>query len=699
MPVPLGAATITASYEAGYRDVIINGYGTAGLGTFRLSDGSATRLALCIEADQPHSTTPDAYAPVASRTDSGELDTLIWLLGRTPVDDDTAIAAAALAWFYADAHRDIGVPVWGDGSRSFERIGPNEPEPWGALAPLSLDHPVGLRAGGVDLDSAERRVAELHRQVQSMSGPWVISPDTEAGRFQLTGSAGPIPGQPVTISVATPGSAPDVVQIVTDSEGGVAVELPDLSDGATVSATVSAPGPRQEWDGDGPVQRMITATTSELTAGFEIPPMPRHVHVLKHSTDSTISVGGGIFAITDSSGVEIERSTSDATGVAVFSPIEPVVNPAPYTVREVAAPAALLRSASDVIVDDASTDPEHPTIVEMSNDPVLIPVIVHKELSTPAAGPSDRSGFEFSVVRRQDGWTDRLVTGPSGATDPIQLALGVYDICELGSPAWAAGLQDAGCRTVDIDLDLLVDGGEVIVPYLNVVPSPSIDTTAWDAIDGDRTLSAAGGTAVDDVWLSDLVPGSTYLMIGELVALDRAGATEVIRHTTVEFVAEADLGVVQLTFQVPPLEAGTILVITEQLWLGDLIVAVHDDLTDPDQTLTLESPVSTTTAPTTTVATTTIPPTTIPPMAMPTTTTVAAIPVAATPTTLPIAATTTAPRRPVVTTPSITLPRTGNDAAAQLLRLGDIGFVVGVALIAAAGLLPRRNDRRRTPTG
>ena len=100
------AATVTASYEQGRADVVVNGYGTRAMGTFRLRDGATTHLALCIEADVAHSGATDAYAPVDPRIRSAPLDALLWWLDRQPtIDDDTAVAASALAGFYADARR------------------------------------------------------------------------------------------------------------------------------------------------------------------------------------------------------------------------------------------------------------------------------------------------------------------------------------------------------------------------------------------------------------------------------------------------------------------------------------------------------------------------------------------------------------------------------------------------------------------
>ena len=60
-------ATITAEYAEGHTDVLINGYHTRGLGSFRLTDGRNTVLAWCIESHVQHSTVTDAYQPVPNR--------------------------------------------------------------------------------------------------------------------------------------------------------------------------------------------------------------------------------------------------------------------------------------------------------------------------------------------------------------------------------------------------------------------------------------------------------------------------------------------------------------------------------------------------------------------------------------------------------------------------------------------------------
>jgi hypothetical protein len=477
---PAEAATITISYAAGHRDVTINGYGTPALGTFTLRDADEEMVALCVEADSSHTTIHDAYSLVPNRVSSPELDALLWMLGDgTALDADTATAAAALAWYYADAQRNIGVPVWADGTRAFARITPLSPEPWDTLARFSLAHPIGLRSGTADLDTAERRVVELHRQAAALAGPWTLSADAAGRRVRLTGSNGAIAGRQVTFTIVATGSAPVNVTATTDSDGWAMPSLPDLPDGASVAATISAPGVHREWDGAPGVQRMVTATTVTLTAGFEIAPSPRFVAVHKSSSDPAFAVGGAEFAVVGANGV-VAAATTDSTGVATFPPIDPVATPGPYAVRELAAPPGLL-AAADVPVPEPSHDSDQPTIVEIVDEPARVAVQVRKVLSEPTSAP-DLAGFVFTVRRNDGGFEDEIVTGSDGLTDAVRLTLGDYEVCETVSPDWAFELVDGGCIHVAIALGDLSRTGPVVYQYLNIVPTTTTTTTAPAAV-------------------------------------------------------------------------------------------------------------------------------------------------------------------------------------------------------------------------
>jgi hypothetical protein len=709
------SATITASYESGYLDVSINGYGTTGMGTFRLDDAGAGHVALCIEANERHSTDADAYAPVDNRFQSAELDTLVWLLAGMPaIDSDTGVAAAALAWYYSGALRNIGVPVWADGHRDFAPMSPVDPERWDSLPPYGLSHLIGLRAEGVDLDIAERRVVELFDTVARLAGPWQLV-DSD-GRFQLTGAAGPISGHSVRIEVRDhTGVSRSIVDLITDASGWVTPAITAMPAGGSVHASTTSPGAHREWDGPGEVQRLITATERPLSVDRRLPAQPGHLLVVKQSADPSIGVAGAVFELLDANQAVVERVTTAPDGRASFAPVDPSVHPAPYTIRELTAPSGLLVSAPDQTMLALSSNSTEPTTVVMTDAPRTVPIEVLKQLSIEGVGPADRSGFEFDLVRRSDGLTTRLVTDTTGRSQRVEVALGDYTVCEATVPEWATTLVDGGCVNVVITLDTIDEYDEAVgtltaerpayaIPYVNNVVGPNIRTRAHDLADGDRLLTAAGGNAVDVVTMTGLIPGTTYVLTGELVPpggtpspsgegfpIDLA-ADRVTAHLT--FVAALSLEEHHVEFDVPALGPGAY-VIVERLWVGDHLVAEHADLTDELQTIVIEPPTTTTTTTTTTVPVTTMPAGTLPPEA-PESTTHPTVPSTTAPPTSD-APTTTAPQNRVTAAttttvaPVLRLPSTGaGGGTGQLMRVADLALLLGMGLLIVTRLSPRR---------
>jgi hypothetical protein len=688
------AATVVASYEHGRDEVVINGYGTRAMGSFRLSDGDRALLAWCLEADVPHSNQSDAYRSVTASVRSAEVDALLWWLDRQDaIDADTAVGAASLVWFYAGARRSNGPLVWSDGSQAFAAISPTSPVPWDALPRFSLADPVGLMVPGIDLDGAERRVLELHQLAGALAGPWALTitatDDRTSASIELRATAGPLAGQDVEVVVEAPGAAPAVQHLTTGTDGRARISLPALPRGATIRAGVAAPGPHQEWDGDASVQRLATSTSVPVRAVLDLPPLPGHVEVHKRSTDPTMGVAGAEFVVIDRDGDEVSTATSDAEGVARFAPIDVVRHPPPYRVREQAAPPGLVVTTETVEIAGPSLDPARPTVVEITNKPITVPVRLRKRLSIDDAGPDDLGGFSFEARRRSDGSRHVLVTGADGVATPVDLAWGTYDVCEVAAPDWAVGLIDTGCRTVTVGATSLAGDG-IVVEYVNQIPGPVIDTRFMDPTDDDQVIVAGDVEVVDRVDLAGLVPGVRYTVDGEVVRPDDAD-DPVVAQRRVEFVADAATATLDVVFEIDGLPAGTV-VATERVTVGGVVLADHRDLGDPDQTVVVVAPTTTTSTTTTTpTSTTSVPPAGSVPVAIPTITT----------TTTTTAATTTTTRPPVISTsaptplpPASTLPRTGTDAAAaRLLRLGDAGFVLGVALVAIAGLVPRRPGR------
>lgn len=130
-----------------------------------------------------------------------------------------------------------------------------------------------------------------------------------------------------------------------------------------------------------------------------------------------------------------------------------------------------------------------------------------------------------------------------------------------------------------------------------VAPVPAIGTTLLDAADGDHVLPAMGGTVVDTIAYENLTPGASYTVTGEL--MNRADGTRTGITGSTTFTPSEANGTVQVTFVVPEGYAGSALVAFERLYAGtDLSaapVAVHEDITDEAQTVSVQPDPATTT--------------------------------------------------------------------------------------------------------
>lgn len=713
------AATITASYAHGHRNVTINDYGTQGLGTFELRaddgdpDPGTTRLALCVEADVSHVTVPGAYRIVPNRLTSPELDYLLWAFGVEGAprhgtlagDPDTATALGALAWFHAGATRRGGGPVWADWARGFAPVSPLEPHPWNRLPAFGLAHPVGLRSGGRDLDAAERRVYELHRESIERRGPWTLDPLTVDGSHVVTrlhGPGGPIAGLPgVRLRISTVDGEPmsDVIA-TTANDGTVHVALDDVVTAATVEASVSSPGIHQEWDGDGPVQRMATGTSVVLTSTVDLAPPPPpppppapppgYLHIVKSTSDPRFAVEGARFEVRDADDALVAEVRSDGSGLAVVPPIDPLLHPVPYVLREVAAPPGLQPIGAELVLEDPlSSDPQAPTTVTVTNDPRTVELHIRKVLSDDDVGPGDLSGFRFGVTRLDDDRGEgEVVTDTAGRTLALPVTVGRFQVCETDRPEWAAPLVDPGCQEVVIGLADLDAPAELT--YTNLVPVPLISTEVRDPIDGDRALPATGGMLVDRVELDSLIPGTPYELVGEVMALTGDGPVPTGLRAGTGFLAGSTSEVVEVTFEVPAAPGFTTGVVYQQLLVGSRVAATHHDPDDPLQTFTIDEPDRSTT----TLATADPPPATPDPTTVPTSTTNTTS--TSTTTTVPTSTTTTSPvPRP---TSGVPLPRTGSGSPPLLGAVAALVVALGLGAVAITADVPVRSRRRSTGT-
>ena len=348
-------------------------------------------------------------------------------------------------------------------------------------------------------------------------------------------------------------------------------------------------------------------------------------------------------------------------------------------------------------------------------------------------GDRDMSGFEFEVTGAGGTPVGRVVTAADGRTPLLEAAAGTYTITEVGRPSWAAELEDGRPVTFTHDPDGTPDIREIV--YINEVPTPSITTTARDRRDGDRVIELGAGfaTIVDTVSHTGLVPGTEYVISGELMvrpggrsaSAAEAPASETIAasstadatvaSSTVALTAMIPSGVagsttfvpsqpdgdVDVEFRVPadsPL-AGHDVVVYQQLAIASSgrIVAVHADPDSVEQTVRFAditppptaTTVPATTAPSPTLPASTVPTTTVPATTVPTSTessgpptTVAAASPGTEPPTSPT--TSTAAAAPPTTPPAPPLARTGSNAADRKALVGIVLLLLGAGLLIAA---------------
>ena len=127
------------------------------------------------------------------------------------------------------------------------------------------------------------------------------------------------------------------------------------------------------------------------------------------------------------------------------------------------------------------------------------------------------------------------------------------------------------------------------------VLAPSIGTTASDAADGNGTVMAAPGAAIEDeVSYTGLIPGGDYVLKATLMDRTTGEAVEIDGSPVTAswlFTPSASTGTETVTLELDATGlAGRSLVVFEELYLDGALVAEHKDIDDPAQTVEASSP-------------------------------------------------------------------------------------------------------------
>ena len=453
------AATITAEWATGYNAPIsINSYGLDGAGVFTLNDAGTESLAWCVEAQNAHSTTSEAYSPQANEFVSNRLDFLtFWFLtpegGGNQLTPERATAGQFLTWYYVDAVRSgvvAGAPVWGNGANGFAPISPVAPDPWNALPQFSNSYPVGIRDRTTleNLDVIESVLFNMYNGAEANYGPWSLSPITfnqAAGTASATIRAGT--GNPITVVqnsrwIVRDDNGVEVQNVVAQTVNGVtSVSGISLPAGGSIEVRSFGPGTHVEYDGSGIQRLAVAGEPALLSAALDVAPSDNFVRIIKTSTDPTISVAGTVLALIDGSGDEIDRVTVGANGIGNFAAFDPGVNEGPYSIREIQAAPGLQALPGDVPLPltsyPISTDVNNPTELSIENRPFNARLGGRKVVSGAEGAPADLSGFVVSIVRLADNQSFGTSTSLTDGSFPdVAVPVGTYRVTETGVPAW-----------------------------------------------------------------------------------------------------------------------------------------------------------------------------------------------------------------------------------------------------------------------
>ena len=164
-----------------------------------------------------------------------------------------------------------------------------------------------------------------------------------------------------------------------------------------------------------------------------------------------------------------------------------------------------------------------------------------------------------------------------------------YTITELPCPA------NEGLQLIEASVVISRDNHVVDLGTLDD-PAASIATSAHDGTDGDSVLPCSEtATIVDRVSYANLIAGREYTITGTLMdkgtgkaLLDEAGNPHTASTT---FTPDSSLGFIEMRFELPTTELQeSTIVVFEEVLLEGRSVAVHADIEDQDQSVTVARP-------------------------------------------------------------------------------------------------------------
>ena len=329
-----------------------------------------------------------------------------------------------------------------------------------------------------------------------------------------------------------------------------------------------------------PVTVSSTATTVPYT--LENEPLTGTVNVTKTLPEgATASLEDFTFRLsgTSDAGTSVNMiATTDSEGKATFTDV-------PYGTydikEELTSEQAKIWKGKDKAQVTVSADQDAATYV-LTNEEITIPV---KVIKTSDSGIVEGFTFTLTGTRTIGGtFTATTVTDSAGKANFGEVPYGTYTVTEAPDPNYLSN----GPWNFTLDAD--TQSPYTVSAHNSRV---KIETLAKDSETHVGVSEADDSVIINDtVHYYNLVPGTTYKFVGTVMDAETKepfkDASGAVVTVTKEYQAEASEGSFVMTFEINAEGfAGRKLVIFEELYLGDDLLAEHKDFADDSQTVYL----------------------------------------------------------------------------------------------------------------
>lgn len=193
---------------------------------------------------------------------------------------------------------------------------------------------------------------------------------------------------------------------------------------------------------------------------------------------------------------------------------------------------------------------------------------------------------------------ETIVTDENGhAASSAKLPLGNYIIREQTPPQYEASEDIKVTLSLnDTILEHKADGrlskSVIVTKHIcNTLKIPSLATKARDNSTGTNTgIAQSHSVITDEISYDNLIPDEEYTIKGIVMSFEsgepcRINGQEITGTTT--FICEDESGTAEVSFNLDSSKlSGKSIVLYEELYQGDTLVAVHTDINNSDQTIT-----------------------------------------------------------------------------------------------------------------